>query len=198
MHSVVSFINETVKSFESEHNLGRESQKDMLAQCRPAAETYIFGKLFKRLFGLYLLKHGASDSEFCRVQKIIRQQDPKVIIKFLGVNDKFIFESKPYATAIKELEKISSFESPVEMVTQLSLCYARLKSEVVDYHKGKLELESMDDVLPLTIYCVAMAELEHPASYLGMMQDYLRQVNGYDLERKLLCNFDCAVQYVSR
>jgi hypothetical protein len=29
-----------------------------------------------------------------------------------------------------------------------------------------------------------------------MMSDYLKQVNGFDLERKLLCNFDCAVKYV--
>lgn len=46
MHSVVSFINETVKNFELEHNLGKESQQAMLAHCRPAAESYIFGKLF--------------------------------------------------------------------------------------------------------------------------------------------------------
>ena len=82
------------------------------------------------------------------------------------------------------------------MVSCLSLTYATLKSEVVDYHKGKFELEAMDDVLPLTIYCVAMSSLDHASSYHNMMEDYLRQVNGFDLERKLLCNFDCAIQYV--
>lgn len=82
------------------------------------------------------------------------------------------------------------------MLTCLSLSFARLKSDVVDYHKGKFELESMDDVLPLTIYCVAMADLPNAASYHDMMRDFLKQTNGYDLERKLLCNFDCAVKYV--
>jgi len=28
------------------------------------------------------------------------------------------------------------------------------------------------------------------------MDDFLRCVQGYELERKLLCNFDCAVRYV--
>ena len=51
------------------------------------------------------------------------------------------------------------------MIQCLSLSFARLKSEVVDYHKGKFELESMDDVLPLSIYCVVMSNLPHAASY---------------------------------
>lgn len=46
------------------------------------------------------------------------------------------------------------------MVSCLSHSFANLKSEVVDYHKGKFELESMDDVLPLSIYCVAMSNLQ--------------------------------------
>ncbi len=56
----------------------------------------------------------------------------------------------------------------------------------------------MDDVLPLTIYCVAMAELSHPASEINLLDDYLRiQDKGYDLERKLLCNFDVSIKYVN-
>lgn len=82
------------------------------------------------------------------------------------------------------------------MVTCLSLMYASLKSEVVDHHKGKFELEAMDDVLPLSIYCIALSNLPNAATYHNMMDDYLRQVNGFDLERKLLCNFDCAIRYV--
>lgn len=31
----------------------------------------------------------------------------------------------------------------------------------------------MDDVLPITIYVVAMAELSHPASEFNMLEDFL-------------------------
>ena len=83
------------------------------------------------------------------------------------------------------------------MVTCLSNSFGCLKSAVVDHHKGKFELASMDDVLPLSIYCVAMSELSHAASHRNLMEDYLRACpRGFDLERKLLCNFDCAVRYV--
>lgn len=82
------------------------------------------------------------------------------------------------------------------MVHCLSLWFAKLKSEVVDQHKGKVELESMDDVLPLSIFCFATSSLDHACSHYSLMHDYLKQVQGFDLERKLLCNFDCAIRYV--
>lgn len=82
------------------------------------------------------------------------------------------------------------------MLVCLSLMNASLKTEVVDHHRGRLELEAMDDVLPLFIYCVAMSNLKHAASCYNMMDDYLRQIDNFELERKLLCNYDVAVKYV--
>lgn len=82
-------------------------------------------------------------------------------LRFLGVRERFIFDDseKPYQLAVRHIDNIQTSECPSEMVSQLSLMYAALKSEVVDRHKGKVELEAMDDVLPLSIYCVAMSQL---------------------------------------
>lgn len=102
----------------------------------------------------------------------------------------------PYAAAIKDLERIQTCNTPADMLACLSASYGSLKAAVVDHSKGKYELAEMDDVLPITIYAVSMAELSHPASHRNMMEDYLRQNRGYDLERKLICNFDCAVRYI--
>ncbi len=56
----------------------------------------------------------------------------------------------------------------------------------------------MDDVLPLTIYCVAMAGLSHPASEFNLMEDYLRIYDrGFEFEKKLLTNFDVSVKYIN-
>jgi hypothetical protein len=60
------------------------------------------------------------------------------------------------------------------MISCLSASFGSLKSAVVDFHKGKHELSQMDDVLPLSIYVVAMADLSHSASHRNMMEDYLR------------------------
>lgn len=56
----------------------------------------------------------------------------------------------------------------------------------------------MDDVLPLTIYAVAMADLTHPVSEYNIMDDYLSIYDkGFELERKLLTNFDVSIKYVN-
>lgn len=80
----------------------------------------------------------------------------------------------PYIEAIREIERIEALENPGEMVGCLSASFEKLKTAVVDHHKGKLELSAMDDVLPLSIYCVSMANLSNPASLQQMMSDYLR------------------------
>ena len=56
----------------------------------------------------------------------------------------------------------------------------------------------MDDVLPLTIYAVAMAELSHPSSEFTIMEDYLHVYDrGLEFEKKLLTNFDVSIKYVN-
>ena len=65
----------------------------------------------------------------------------------------------PYIDAIREIEKIENLENPGDMVNCLSASFEKLKTTVVDHHKGKLELSAMDDVLPLSIYVVSMANL---------------------------------------
>ena len=92
---------------------------------------------------------------------------------------------------------MQTLENPGDMVNCLSASFEKLKTAVVDHHKGKLELSAMDDVLPLSIYVVSMANLQNPMSLQQIMSDYLRcNQRGYELERKLLCNFDGAVRYV--
>ena len=80
----------------------------------------------------------------------------------------------------------------------ISEAYASMKTAVIDYWKGKIELSTMDDVLPLTIYAVSMADLSHPASEFNIMDDYLRiNDRGFEIERKLLTNFDVSIQYTN-
>jgi len=89
-------------------------------------------------------------------------------------------------------------QSPREKVVCLSEAFGNLKSAVVDSHKGKFELVSMDDVLPLFIYTVAMSELSHAWSENNLMDDYLRiNQRGFELERKLLSNFDASIRYIT-
>lgn len=56
----------------------------------------------------------------------------------------------------------------------------------------------MDDVLPLTIYCVSMTDLQHAASEYALMDDYIRlNDKGMEYEKKLLTNFDVSIRYIN-
>lgn len=99
---------------------------------------------------------------------------------------------------MKVIEKIQSFTSPREKLLCLSESFSCLKTAIVDYWKGKVELNTMDDVLPLTIYLVSQADLTHPASEIHMLEDYLRIYDkGLEIEKKLLTNLDVSVKYIN-
>ena len=66
----------------------------------------------------------------------------------------------------------------------------------------------MDDILPLTIYVVTMAEVSHMASHFSMLEDFIK-INeqqgfsrgggiNYEQEKRMLTNFNCGVLYVSK
>ena len=45
MEGLMGLINETVHSFNSEYNLGKETTKNLMTFCRPAVEKYVFSKV---------------------------------------------------------------------------------------------------------------------------------------------------------
>jgi hypothetical protein len=59
MEGIMSLVNETVHTFNSEYNLGKETAKSLMPFCRPAVEQYIFSKVRKIIFrnsiNLYLV-----------------------------------------------------------------------------------------------------------------------------------------------
>ena len=56
----------------------------------------------------------------------------------------------------------------------------------------------MDDVLPLTIYTVAMADISHIESEFNIMEDYLSMNDkGFDFEKRLLTNLDVSIKYIN-
>lgn len=104
----------------------------------------------------------------------------------------------PYANVIKIIDRIQTVQSPREKLICISEAFAGLKTVIVDHWKGKVELNTMDDVLPLTIYCVCMSSLTHPASEFNMIEDYLGVYDkGFEFEKKLLTNFDVSVKYIN-
>ena len=71
-----------------------------------------------------------------------------------------------------------------------------LKSVIIDFHKSKCELESMDDELPLLIYVVVHSKMENILAELNLIQDFIDLDPKLDDESRLLLNVSVTIQYV--
>jgi hypothetical protein len=63
-----------------------------------------------------------------------------------------------------------------------------LKATIVDFHQSKVELESMDDELPILIYVVLHSQSENIFAELNLIQDFISLEPKLDDESMLLTN----------
>ena len=64
--------------------------KDMLFYCRSTVEKYIFQRLFESLFDLYTHRSEAEDSLFTERSLKIKRMRPGKVMRYLGIDNKFI------------------------------------------------------------------------------------------------------------
>lgn len=57
-----------------------------------------------------------------------------------------------------------------------------LKTAVLDYWKGAVELEALDDVLPCIIYVVSRSHSKELASEVYLMMDFIRNNPKFEVE----------------
>jgi hypothetical protein len=63
---------------------------------------------------------------------------------------------------------------------------SRMRSTVIKYHKGKVEIESMDDELPITIYIVAYCTSPNFYSNLEYIESFVKCKGDLDNEEKIM------------
>lgn len=108
-------------------------------------------------------------------------------------------ESIPYAEAIKAIERIQDHTNPWDKLNSINECFNRIKTTVVDHYKGKVEIETMDDILPIFIYVVSQAQISHIVSEISFCQDFVKILDeGYELEQWMLTNIEGAVNYITK
>jgi hypothetical protein len=108
-------------------------------------------------------------------------------------------EILPYHESIKALERISNFTSPREKLDWVIDFFSNMKSSIVDYWKGKVELQTMDDILPLCIYWVWYWNSDNFASEISFLKDFINAAgdDSTDSIERTLVNIEMGIQYVS-
>ena len=74
-----------------------------------------------------------------------------------------------------------------------------MKASIVDYWKGKVELTTMDDILPLVIYTVWYWNWDHFASEINFLKDFVKFAGNESTEHveRTLTNIEMGIQYVN-
>ena len=86
----MGMIQETVSSFNSEYNLGKQHAKSLMTHCRPSVEKYIFNKLYDKLFAMYAIKNEEEDQLFAERSGLIKRMPAHEVMHYLGIKKQFI------------------------------------------------------------------------------------------------------------
>ncbi len=94
----------------------------------------------------------------------------------------------PYRDAFSELSKIPKLRNPREKLGILLMTHSLMRSCVVEFHKGKEEVASMDEELPLMIFILLNSKVEDMAAELNFINDYVNLDPGLESEKRLMTN----------
>lgn len=75
-----------------------------------------------------------------------------------------------------------------------------MKASIFDYTRGKAELETMDDILPLVIYTVWYWKWPNFAAEINFVKDYLHIASSDEADEAMertLVNLEMGIQYVN-
>jgi hypothetical protein len=107
--------------------------------------------------------------------------------------------SLPYRESIKSLEKISEVTSPRDKLDWIIEFFSNMKASIVDYWKGKIELATMDDILPLTIYWVCYWNWDSFATEMNFINDFIKIAGDDSTEsiERTVFNILMGIEYVN-
>lgn len=96
----------------------------------------------------------------------------------------------PYMIAVRELNKLKTLQTPYEKLNCLLMMNSMIKTSVSDFYKGKEELNSMDDELPIMIFVISQSKVEDLIAELNFVDDYVNFYPQLETEKRLLTNMD--------
>ncbi len=103
----------------------------------------------------------------------------------------------PYIDAINEINKVQGLKAPREKLGAFLMMHSLMKSAVVDFHKGKEEVCSMDEELPILIYILVQCKLENAAAEFNFVDDYVQFDPNLESEKRLMTNLKVSLQYIA-
>lgn len=161
-------------------------------------EQAIFAKFFQEIQNFYQEKSQENEEKFeIQVERLSSKENSE-LFDSLAFKQKFRLseEKNPYYQPMRLLQELSKKVVPIEKLNVLHDVHIALRTSVLEYWKGKEELEGMDDILPLYIFIIIKADLKNFTSEILMLQDYIRVSQDMESEERLVINYHVAIQYI--
>jgi len=210
MKEIILMIKTCEDTFFNYFNFGKQKNKNenLLSYINPAIEKFLFNKLYFQLYELYSKKYNQENEEYLNKKKLINEKySIEDIMKFLEIKEKFRLlddykksdfseNFKPYKSTIDHINKIEYEQNPKVKFDTILNAGLDMRNTILGGNFGKVELNSMDDELPIFIYICTQINLKNAPAEFSMIEDYLKFSSSDEGESKVLTNIQSSLTFI--
>ena len=207
---IIIMRNKCENTFSNYFNMGQTFKFNEEAQknSKVAIEKFLFNKIYYSLYELYNKKYWQENEKFlAKKKKINKKYKVKEIMEYLEIRPKFrcleeyeaFNESQlclPFKSTIDYINKIEYEQNPKSKFDTLIEAGLELRNTILGCHGGKNELNSMDDELPIFIYCTTQINIKNAPAEYHMIEDYLKFASAELDESKVVTNVMSSVTFI--
>jgi hypothetical protein len=210
MKEIINMRNKCENTFSNYFNMGQTFKYNENAQknSKIAIEKFLFNKVYYQLYDLYKKKYEKENEIFLeKKEKIKEKYSIKEIMEYLEIRPKFrcleeyeaFNESQlclPFKSTIDYINKIEYEQNPKSKFDTLIEAGLELRNTILGCHGGKNELNSMDDELPIFIYCTTQINIKNAPAEYHMIEDYLKFASAELDESKVVTNVMSSITFI--
>ena len=210
MKEIINMRNKCENTFSNYFNMGQTFKYNENAQknSKIAIEKFLFNKVYYQLYDLYKKKYEKENEIFLeKKEKIKEKYSIKEIMEYLEIRPKFrcleeyeaFNESQlclPFKSTIDYINKIEYEQNPKSKFDTLIEAGLELRNTILGCHGGKNELNSMDDELPIFIYCSTQTNIKNAPAEYHMVEDYLHFASAELDESKVVTNVMSSILFI--
>ncbi len=212
MKEIINMRNKCDNTFSNYFNMGKEIKKNenIAKNSKIAIEKFLFNKVYSQLYELYNKKYQKENEEYINKKKTINEKYTiKEIMDYLEIKPQFrcieVYERSrhsqlclPYKSTIDNMNKIEFEQNPNNKFKTLIEAGLELRNSVLGHNNGNNELNSMDDELPIFIYCSTQINTKNASAEYHMIEDYIKYSDMKIDESKVLTNCLVAIKYICK
>ena len=212
MKEIIKIRNICDETFSNYFNMGKSFRlnDELPKQAKTAIDNFIFNKLYFLLYELYNRKYKEENEEFLKKKKMIKEiYTIEGIMNYLEIKPQFrcleAYENSghsslciPFRSTIDNLNKLEFEQNPHIKFNTLIEAGLELRNTALGNNNGRNDINSMDDELPIFIYCSTQINTKNAFAEYHMIKDYINYSSKNLVESKVLANFYSSILFISK